>query len=54
MVLIFPEYCTIKSQSIKYINNQLFFDITSFYEILDYSVYYKTEINENFIMFKKF
>ncbi|KAG4103952.1 hypothetical protein H8356DRAFT_1372676 [Neocallimastix lanati (nom. inval.)] len=52
MGLICPEFNTIRTQIIRSQNKQLPPDITTFEEIPEESVYYKTENSDNFMIFK--
>ncbi|KAG4100654.1 hypothetical protein H8356DRAFT_1386263, partial [Neocallimastix lanati (nom. inval.)] len=52
MRFIYPEYKIIKFQKTRNINKQLSPDVITFNEIPDKSKYYKTERNENFMIFK--
>jgi len=52
MWFICPEYNIIKSKITRNINKQLLPDVTKFDEIPDESKYYKTVINEYFMIFK--
>jgi len=52
MGLICPEYSTVKSQIMRNINKILPPNISNFNEIPNVSEYYKTEKNENFMIFK--
>ncbi|ORX64099.1 hypothetical protein BCR32DRAFT_287330 [Anaeromyces robustus] len=49
---ICPEYDTIRSQILRNINKQIHTDITTFDEIPNESIYYKTERGEDFMIFK--
>ncbi|ORX52493.1 hypothetical protein BCR32DRAFT_251807 [Anaeromyces robustus] len=52
MGIICPEYDTIRSQILRNINKQIHTDITTFDEIPNESIYYKTERGEDFMIFK--
>ncbi|ORX78183.1 hypothetical protein BCR32DRAFT_282500 [Anaeromyces robustus] len=52
MGFICPEYDTIRSQILRNINKQIHTDITTFDEIPNESIYYKTERGEDFMIFK--
>ncbi|ORX76414.1 hypothetical protein BCR32DRAFT_284173 [Anaeromyces robustus] len=52
MGFICPEYDTIRSQILRNINKQIHTDITTFDEIPNELIYYKTERGEDFMIFK--